>query len=220
MQSYCACICPVLISATLLLLGCCHRWDRPVSQRLISKALAERNITLKKLEYIARNRNATQRANCLVALRAMSSAGMMEKVVIIDECHQGDRDRQRRRGWSVANTPAKVYEYFRGDGTLRSLLCAADKNGFIVNACKLEEGGVTDEVFYSWALNYLAPVCRDKIVVLDNAVIHHQLRFVRLMESINARLFYLSPYSPDYSAIEKAFSTCHMHPAACAELDN
>ena len=113
-----------------------------------------------------------------------------------------------------------MYEYFRGDGTLRSLLCAADKNGFIVNACKLEEGGVTDEVFYSWALNYLAPVCRDKIVVLDNAVIHHQLRFVRLMESINSRLFYLSPYSPDYSAIEKAFSTCHMHPAACAELDN
>jgi hypothetical protein len=208
-----ACICPVLLLMPRLL-EWCGRWDRPVSHRLISGALARRNVTLKKLEYLARNRNATKRATCLAALRAMSSAGLMEKVVIIDECHQGDRDRQRRRGWSIANTPATVYEYFKGDGTLRSLLCAADKNGFIVNACKLEVGGVTDAVFFDWAVQYLAPACRDKIVILDNAVIHHQPRFVQLMESVNATLFYLSPYSPDYSAIEFAFSACAPAPIA------
>jgi transposase len=71
--------------------------------------------------------------------------------------------------------------------------------------CLQVEGGVTDEVFYEWAECQLFRHVRNKIVIADNAVIHHQPRFIRLMERAGATLFFLSPYSPDFSAIELRF---------------
>jgi hypothetical protein len=113
------------------------RWQRPVSHRLISDALWARNVSLKQLQVIARQRNEEKRARCRRALNLMGVAGMAKDFVIIDESHVGDRDRRRRRGWSVVNTPAHVYEWFSGDSTLRSLLCAMDQHGFVIDACKL-----------------------------------------------------------------------------------
>eukprot|EP01052_Picozoa_sp_SAG31_P040882 SAG31_NODE_6043_length_2194_cov_5.787112_2_plen_145_part_00 len=134
----------------------------------------------------------------------MAFAGMMNQVVIIDEVHQGDRDRQRRRGWSPRGTPAVVHEYLNTDGTMRSGLCACDKDGFIIGACDVVEGGVDDDALMHWARAKLAPKCRGKYVILDNAIIHHQPGFKEFMEGplVGATLIYLSPYSPDYSAIE------------------
>ena len=40
----------------------------------------------------------------------------------------------------------------------------------------------------------------------DNASIHHNDRFRELIESRGAVLLYLSPYSPDYNPIERAWA--------------
>jgi hypothetical protein len=42
-------------------------------------------------------------------------------------------------------------------------------------------------------------------VVLDNAIIHHQPGFLEMLEDIGCLVFFLSPYSPDFSAIEPCF---------------
>jgi hypothetical protein len=45
----------------------------------------------------------------------------------------------------------------------------------------------------------------NSIILLDNAIIHHQPRFVQALEAIGVLVVWLSPYSPDYSAIELCF---------------
>ena len=75
------------------------------------------------------------------------------------------------------------------------------------------EGGVGDDAFYKWAVESLAPVLNrydehelpNSILLLDNATIHHQPRFIKLLDDIGCLVFYLSPYSPDFSAIEPCF---------------
>ena len=109
-----------------------------------------------------------------------------------------------------------IYEYFSRDGVLRSLLAAVNKDGFVLPACKLvesDEGGVNDDILWTWAVQNLSPVLNrfddrllpNSIVMLDNAIIHHQPRFVRMLQDIGCWVFWLSPYSPDFSAIEPCF---------------
>jgi hypothetical protein len=76
----------------------------------------------------------------------------------------------RRKGWAPVGKPALVHEMFSQDGINRSLLCVADKDGFVIDSCKLVAGGVDDAKFYKWARRYLAPIVRGRIVILDNAV--------------------------------------------------
>ena len=175
-----------------------------MSHRLISGALQKHGMTRKRLEYVAKQRILAERARCRLTLQRMAEAGMMEDVIIIDEVHQADYDRQRRRGWSPRGTPAIVHEYLNTDGTSRSGLCACNVDGFIIGACAVVEGGVDDEKLMDWAQHSLAPKCQGKIVSLDNAIIHHQAGFKEFMEGllVGATLLYLSPYSSDFSAIE------------------
>ena len=44
------------------------------------------------------------------------------------------------------------------------------------------------------------------IIVMDNLPAHKSVSVRTLIEAAGARLLYLSPYSPDFSPIENAFS--------------
>jgi hypothetical protein len=193
-----------------------RKFGRTITDAMISQALKhdggtrnDRPLSLKLLTVLARQRNATKRLECQLGLSGLEP----ECMIILDESHVADKDCRRRRGWAPVGEPANIYEYFSGDGTLRSVLAAANKDGFVTEACKVVEGGVGDDEFMKWARESLSPVLNpydenlhpNSIVVLDNAIIHHQPEFVDMLEDIGCMVFYLSPYSPDFSAIEPCF---------------
>ena len=193
-----------------------RKFGRTITDAMISQALKhdggrrdDRPLSLKVLHVVARQRNAAKRLECQLGLAGLEP----ECMIILDESHVADKDYRRRRGWAPVGEPANIYEYFSGDGTLRSVLAAVNKDGFVTEACQVVEGGVGDDAFMKWARESLSPVLRpydenlhaNSIVVLDNAIIHHNAEFVEMLEDIGCLVFYLSPYSPDFSAIEPCF---------------
>jgi hypothetical protein len=54
---------------------------------------------------------------------------------------------------------------------------------------------------------HMSPYPGEKsVLIMDNASIHHDQELVDLIEEGGARVVFLPPYSPDFSAIEEAFS--------------
>jgi hypothetical protein len=186
------------------------KFGRTITDAMISQALKydggrrdDRPLSLKTLQVLARQRNAAKRLECQLGLAGLEP----ECIIILDESHVADKDCRRRRGWAPVGEPAHIYEYFSGDGTLRSVLAAVNQDGFVTEACQVVEGGVGDDEFMAWARESLSPVLHpyddnlhaNSIVVLDNAIIHHQPEFLEMLEDIGCLVFFLSPYSPDFS---------------------
>ena len=127
-----------------------QRWRWAISDRMISQALkfdgqveGDEPMTMKMLERMARQRNEELRAECLEALTG--DGALPECYVIIDESSMDRRTLRRRRGWASRGLPAKLYELFEvsGSNNLQSLLAAVNKDGFVLDACKLVKGGVS-----------------------------------------------------------------------------
>ena len=79
----------------------------------------------------------------------------------------------------------------------------------------VQEGGVTEEMHYDWAVNYLGPVLNrwdpanpqpNSCVCLDNVNTQHCPRFIALLKRIGVKIFHFARYDPSLSPIEKAFS--------------
>ena len=69
------------------------------------------------------------------------------------------------------------------------------------------DGPVNTDVFETFIEKVLCPTLGPgDIVVMDNLSSHKGARVRRLIEQQGAELFYLPPYSPDFSPIEPAFS--------------
>jgi transposase len=69
------------------------------------------------------------------------------------------------------------------------------------------EGGVTHAVFEAYVEHLLGPTLRPgQILLLDNLSAHKSQRLHELVAARGCRVWYLPPYSPDYSPIELAFS--------------
>ena len=69
------------------------------------------------------------------------------------------------------------------------------------------EGATTRIVFEAYIEKVLLPSLRyGQVVVMDNLSAHKGERIRELIESAGCKLFYLPPYSPDFSPIEEAFS--------------
>ena len=69
------------------------------------------------------------------------------------------------------------------------------------------EGGTTGDVFHAFVQQQLLP-CLEKgdIVVMDNLKAHKDKRIKPLIESVGASICYQPPYSPEFNAIELAWS--------------
>jgi transposase len=48
---------------------------------------------------------------------------------------------------------------------------------------------------------------KNSVIIMDNAMIHHDEALVELIEETGGKVVYLPPYSPDFNPIETAFST-------------
>jgi transposase len=69
------------------------------------------------------------------------------------------------------------------------------------------DGPIDGESFLAWVDQFLVPDLRPgDIVVMDNLSSHKNKAVRRAIRAAGAKLFYLSPYSPDLNPIEQAFS--------------
>lgn len=86
-----------------------------------------------------------------------------------------------------------------------SVLGAFSWDGMIANARKI---GAMKRVDVERFLeeNLLPKLPQGSVLVLDNAKIHHGGRIKEIVEAAGGSLLYLSPYSPDFSPIELAWS--------------
>ena len=93
----------------------------------------------------------------------------------------------------------------RNRGPNTTLLASMTSEG--MGACLAVEGATTRIVFEAYIEKVLLPSLRyGQVVVMDNLSAHKDERIRELIESAGCKLFYLPPYSPDFSPIEEAFS--------------
>ena len=74
-------------------------------------------------------------------------------------------------------------------------------------------GTVNRDIFEWWVENKLCPVLGEytkgesrSVVILDNASTHMSQKVIELISTINARVVFTAPFSPDLNPIENYFS--------------
>jgi transposase len=76
-----------------------------------------------------------------------------------------------------------------------------------MSATMLLDGPINGPAFLAYAEQVLAPELRPgDIVIMDNLPAHKISGVRDAIEKVGARLLFLPPYSPDFNAIEMAFS--------------
>jgi len=88
-----------------------------------------------------------------------------------------------------------------------TLLSAIRLEGVIESATVIYNGAMNRCTFEGYAQQYLAPSLRPgDVVVMDNLSSHKSPAVVEAIESADATVWYLPPYSPDLNPIEKLWS--------------
>ena len=66
------------------------------------------------------------------------------------------------------------------------------------------EGNTDTNIFNEWIEKCLVPELKpNQIIVIDNATFHKSEATRKLIESVECKLLYLPPYSPDFNPIEQ-----------------
>ena len=74
-------------------------------------------------------------------------------------------------------------------------------------ACMVTDGATTKDIFVVYVEKFLLPTLNPgDIVVMDNLSSHKNQEVINLIESVEAEVWYLPPYSPDLNPIEKMWS--------------
>jgi len=69
------------------------------------------------------------------------------------------------------------------------------------------EGNTDSSIFNQWVEDFLILELKpNQTVILDNAAFHKSQKTRELIESVNCKLLYLPPYSPDFNPIEQKWS--------------
>jgi len=89
----------------------------------------------------------------------------------------------------------------RNRGTVITMVGALRMEGLV--AMMTIQGGVCSDVFVSYVKQVLVPALQPgDIVVVDNLAAHKDPRVAELLDSVDASLLFLPPYSPDLNPIE------------------
>lgn len=74
-------------------------------------------------------------------------------------------------------------------------------------ACMTIEGATNTEVFRAYVREILLPTLRPgDVVIMDNLSAHKNKQTIELIESVDAEVLFLPPYSPDLNPIELMWS--------------
>jgi transposase len=125
-------------------------------------------------------------------------------LVFVDEAGV-NRAMTRRYGRSKRGTRAVGYAP-SAYGKNTTMIGAMSAHGLIALE-KVVGGGTTHDVFFAFVREVLTPVLRPgQTVVLDNLSAHKQTRVREAIEAVGCRLLHIPSYSPDFNAIEQAWS--------------
>jgi len=125
------------------------------------------------------------------------------RFVFVDECgsHTGlarTRARAPRGERAYASLP-------RNTGPNTTIISSLSVGG--MGETMVVEGATDTAVFEAYIERVLAPsLLPGQVVIADNLSAHKSQRTRELIESRGASLWFLPPYSPDFSPIENAFS--------------
>ncbi|RXW16551.1 hypothetical protein EST38_g9310 [Candolleomyces aberdarensis] len=170
----------------------------------IHRELERAGMSLKKLKKIAMERDEEKRAEFIIRMAQYQP----EQLGFLDEVSKDEQTDYRQRGRSMKGTRAirkGVFVWgqrFSAEGLLTI-------DGMVSNT--VIEGSMTRESFLAYLEHSVMPLCSAypgplSVLVMDNALIHHNPDILELLDQFGVRLEYLLPYSPDLNPIEEAFS--------------
>ena len=110
------------------------------------------------------------------------------------------------RFYGRAKGKKRVYDYVPAKRTKRTtLLSSVRLDGTIVK--KVFQGALNGKIFLDYIKNTLVPTLHEgDIVVMDNLSCHKVKGVKEAVESVEASVLYLPPYSPDFNPIEMMWS--------------
>ena len=189
-------LCGMLYEAT----GVC------VSETTICRVLKCHGLTRRKVRLVAQQRSLARRAEFMARVLFFPQ----EQLVFVDETGSDARSIAKKFSYSLRGMRAEVPSLLvRGQRV--STMAAIDHNGLI--HVKLTTRTVNANTFYDFIrgdlLSNLQPfdgTNERSVVIMDNCSIHHVDSITSLFEEAGVLLLFLPPYSPDYMAIEEAFS--------------
>ncbi|GET01199.1 homeodomain-like protein [Rhizophagus clarus] len=161
--------------------------------------------TLKVLKTATKKRSEILRANYILTIGTHYNP---EQLIFLDESSKDERTLSRHYGYSPKNTHAIQKVVFLR-GTKYTILPALSLDGIL--AVDIMVGSYNKERFCAFILSQVLPLMnlypqKNSVLVMDNAVIHHNVELVRIIKSIGCKVVFLPLYSPDYNPIELAFS--------------
>lgn len=126
-----------------------------------------------------------------------------DRLVFLDETW-AKTNMTRLRGRSLKGT--RLVEHVpHGHWKTTTFLAAIRTSGWV--APLVIDGAINGSLFLAWVQQHLAKSLRPgDVVIMDNLSSHKVKGVIEAIESVEARVLYLPPYSPDFNPIEMAFS--------------
>nr|CAG8519384.1 14370_t:CDS:2 [Entrophospora candida] len=145
---------------------------------------------------------------CGITRKKITKAAKERNELVCDESSKDERSISCSYGYSFRNQPINQKVVFIC-GKRFTILPALTLEGYI--ALDIMEGNCTKERFQSFILAQILPLMnpypqKNSVLVMDNAVIHHDDKMIQLMKEVGCHVLFLPPYSPDYNPIELSFS--------------
>jgi transposase len=125
------------------------------------------------------------------------------QLIFIDET--GATTKMSRRYGRCTKSKRLVDKVPHGHWKTTTFMAALRNTG--LTAPMILDGPMNGDIFRTWVQQFLLPtLAPGDIVVMDNLPAHKVAGIRQMIETANAKLLYLPPYSPDLNSIELAFS--------------
>lgn len=176
-----------------------------ISQSTVSRKIKKIQFSRKKCDLIPIERNTVERIRSRFIYASSVSRISNEHLIFLDETGFNAHT-QRRMGYAPRNIRASTVVP-GNKGANRSLICAIGVDGVV--AYTYRTGAFNSNSFIDFINNKLAPYFElnsNKILVMDNARIHHSAIVVELLRRKGIPVQFLVPYTPELNPIEQFFS--------------
>jgi len=173
----------------------------------------ELGYTHKKIEYVPSRRSIEHRRAFRELFKAQEDGRQFsaEQIVVVDETHSSDEDMRRKFGWALKGFPAFRRKNLRqGDPKMVSSIATMTINGPLTVKILVGETNTQQTFLHELEFNILPmmnqyPAPRS-ILLADNAPSHAKTNMKILCARFGVLLFFLPPYSFDFSPIELMFA--------------
>jgi transposase len=127
--------------------------------------------------------------------------------ISIDECAIHLKT-QPNKGWSRKGRRCRKKAPVNR-GKKFSYISAIDKDGIIGR--RKVKGSINGERFIDFLKNDIMPKTNDRIILMDNAMIHKSKKVTEFLKANAFTIIFNIPYSPQYNPIELVFNNIKDH---------